>query len=212
MSTEKQKKSEAGEVFLGTLTKRARAAMERSAAGPLMCPPEPEPVDDDAELAGAAFVKTLTKAARSKLEAMPAAPPPEAAVAAGGVPRYAVVECPDGEWAQLRTFKNYEGLARRLQQLEGTDTVVWCFYGVPLSITKGPQRYLELPGGTQKVLIPMFAGGPCRLVDADLLGKLAVQEDGYIGPPELATALPVEEKVKPTGGGDDDDDDDDDDD
>ena len=75
-------------------------------------------------------------------------------------------------------------------------------------VTKGPQRYLELQGGTQKVQIPMFAGGPCRVVDADLLGKIPVEETGYIGPPELVTAIPEEEKVKPTGGGDDDDDDD----
>lgn len=209
MSTEKLKKSDAGEVFLGTLTKRARAAMERTSAGPLAAPPPAESVDDDAEAAGAAFVLTLTKAAQKALtKGRPAAPAePEVQIEGNAVPKYGIVECQDGEWAQLRTFKNAEGLARRLQQLEGQDVVVWCFYGVPLAVTKGPQRYLELPGGVQKIQVPMFEGGPCKVVDADLLGKQAVQEDGYIGPPELATAMPVEETVKPTGGGDDDDDD-----
>lgn len=201
-------KSDAGEVFLASLPAATRDALLRLGGNPLATPPPPAPEDDDDEgdAEGRAFLASLPEASRLFLTGRPPLPPPEAGLEKA-VPKYGVVESADGEWAQLRTFKNAEGLARRLQQLEGTDTVVWCFYGVGLKLTKGPQRYLELPGGRQLIQVPMYEGGPSQVVDADRLGKLAVEEAGYVGPPELATAMPVESVVKATGGGDDDDDD-----
>lgn len=201
-----KKKSEAGEQFLASVPESTRLALLGLAAGPLAVPQPPEEYDDEGDAEGRAFLASVPESTRLALLGGPPAPPLEAAVD-NAIPRYGVVESTDGEWAQMRTFKNAEGLARRLQQLEGTDTVVWCFYGVALPVTKGPQRYLDLPGGRQKIQIPMYEGGPCRVVDADLLGKLPVEEAGFVGPPELATAMPAEQLVKATGGGDDDEDD-----
>lgn len=201
-------KSDAGEVFLASLPAATRDALLRMGSDPLATPPPAEDVEDEGDAEGRAFLASLPAASREALTGLPTLPPPPEVRLDKAVPKYAVVESPDGEWAQLRTFKNAEGLARRLQQLEGTDTVVWCFYGVGLKLTKGPQRYLELPGGRQLIQVPMYEGGPSQVIDADRLGKLVVEEAGYIGPPELATAMPVESVVKATGGGDDDDDDD----
>lgn len=199
-----EKRSKAAEIFLADLTEGTQAALRHLAGGPLAPRREPEPADDEAEAAGRVFAEGLSPEARRALAGCPAGKPlhsePETATH-----RYAVVESPDGGWATLRTFRNAEGLVRRLQQLEGTDTVVWCFYGLPLGVTKGVPRYLELPNGKQMMQIPLSEGGPVPTVDADSLTKVPLQADGFLGPPELSQPKPAVTTPATAASGDDDD-------
>lgn len=109
---------------------------------------------------------------------------PEPAQTADGF-RYLLLECPDGEWSVIRSYASIEAVAKRMAQLEGTDTVVFPIWGVPLPFTKGLPRYLVLPNGRQAIQIPYKHGGPCQIVPADLLEELAIQQDGFLGPEEL---------------------------
>ena len=127
------------------------------------------------------------------------------------VVHFGLVESPDGEWLTTRLFTTAEALAKRLGQLEGTDTVVQGFVGLPLHITKGPQRYLLIPGAEKAIMIPMYEGGPCRHVSADVLDGLELQDDGFLGPKELIDTMVVEKLTcKNTPDEDDEDDEEDD--
>lgn len=210
MSDAKKVKTEAGEAFLASVSPRARAALLREAGDPLAPPRPPDPSDDDDGASGEAFLDSISPAARAALAGAAVAAPPEAAAEELGVRRYAIVESPDGEWAQVRTFKTAEGLARRVQQLEGTDTVVWCFFGVPLALSKGPQRYVELPGGRMVVSVPMYDGGPVQVLERDEIGRFDPEPTGFLGLPELARVQPLKAPAgaaPATGGGDDEEDD-----
>ena len=63
--------------------------------------------------------------------------------------------------------------------------MVWCFYGVPLRFTVGPQRYLMMPDQNTALSIPLVKGAKLVRADADLI-PLEWQEDGFVGPPYLA--------------------------
>lgn len=200
-----KKKSEAAEVFMASLSPKARAKL--CSVNTFAPAPTPESVDDDDETYGRAFVGTLSKAARSALFKGAVETQPERTVTpkmdAKGGPKYCLVESEDGEWPKLHVFKTAEAMARRLHEMEGKDVVAWAFYGVPLAITEGPQRYVVLPGNSA-VSVPMFDGGPCKVVDTDSLDNLTIEEAGYLGPPELRTAMPTAaEAVAATPGGDD---------
>jgi len=198
------KKNEAWDLLLSALSPEARAALTRTEPSPL-AGKVVTPDEDDDSVAFNKFVAQLSPEARQAFLRKPAGTPEPKVEDANA--RWGVVESTDGEWAQMRLFKTADALVRRVSQLEGTDTVVWCFYGIALQVTKGPQRYLSLPGGTQLIQVPLFEGGPAKVVDADLLGNLVFEEAGYVGPPELAESHPVTpDKVPATAGGDDDDD------
>lgn len=102
-------------------------------------------------------------------------------------PRYACVESDNGEFAKLRVFRSADALARYLAAAEGRDTVVWCFYGVPLRFTQGPTRYLFLPDGRTALTIPSSPDQPAIPVPADSV-TTPIQDDGFLGPPYLAAA------------------------
>lgn len=114
---------------------------------------------------------------------------------------FGMVEAENGEWAKMRLFPDVEALAMRLALQEGQDVVVWCFYGIPLKLSRGPQRYLMLPDGQNAVKIPMGAVGPVEFVDGSFLDSFEMQEDGFIGPPQLAEGsmpdLPAPPQAKP---------------
>jgi hypothetical protein len=100
------------------------------------------------------------------------------------VPQFCLVECPDGEWPVVKTFPTADALAQRVGELHGQDCVVWAFYGIPLRLTRGPRRHLLLPDGTA---LPATWGGAGR-VSADQFTSADVQDDGFVGPPELSAS------------------------
>jgi hypothetical protein len=204
-------KSSLWEQWVSQLSPEARQALEGRPADEL--PVErSQPPDDDEAYAYDALLNALSPEAREALEAAAHRPEPRPEEEYdGSVARYGLVECPDGDWGAMRLFKRVEGLAARVGQLEGEDVVVWAFFGLPLRLTKGPQRYLLLPNG-KAIMVPMYEGGPCKIVDAGLIDVLEVQEDGYLGPPELANNKLVHNKLEEpetthAKGGDDDDED-----
>lgn len=200
MSTPKDKvdkSAQAWQQFLGMLTPTTRSAVqELEPRSPLM-PETPVSVTDEETDNYRAFRNTLSAHASGQLEEMAVVPADEEVIEPDEkLVRYCLVECPDGDWSMVRMFKQPEGLARRIGQLEGEDMVVWAMYGIPLRITKGPQRYLMLPDGQTALTIPVIEGGPVKQVDADLLDSLELQDDGYIGPPELAHAHAITQQKK----------------
>jgi hypothetical protein len=194
MNSKKDKQTQAWETWTDTLTAKAKAALQR--VEPSRLPVETSPRSDDEEAdAYASFRDSLTGKAQEWLDAgVDTEPKPDEEVDTS-VARWGLVEAPDGEWATMRLFKTPEGLAKRIASLEGQDVVVAAFFGLPLQVTRGTQRYLILPGGQQAVMIPIYAGGPCKLVPANVLDSLEIQDDGFLGPPELANTLLVSDKL-----------------
>lgn len=202
MSTEQQ--SQATRVwddFLAQMSPTVQAAFRREPAAVEV------DADDDSALAD------LGPLARQGLEGLSEKPQVEEIDAS--IAKFHLVECADGEWATVSTFKVPEGMVRRLADLEGQDTNVWAFYGVPLIISRGPQRYVCLPDGKHAMTVPPYAGGPVKIVDITLLTGIKPQDDGYMGPPELAVVHiervpPKPKHVRRGPMGDDDEDDEDD--
>ena len=190
------KQHEAWKVFVSDLSEAARKYLNHTE--PTILPIEAAPQRDDESADGYhQFRKELSPAAREWLDAqVDTVLRPEDEIDAS-VARYCVVEGPDGGWPTARLFKTPEALARRISQLDGTDMVIWCFFGIPIHLTRGPQRYLLLPGGQDAIMIPLIEGGPCKIVPADLLENLELQDDGFLGPPELANTEMIEAKLEP---------------
>jgi len=216
------KQAQAWEFWQASLSPAARKALDEPEP-PALPVSSPAASADDEEDAYAELCERLSVQAREALDqAEPAAPSSPDTIERPDqlLARPCLVESPNGDWATLRVFKTMEGLARRIGDLEGSDTVVWAVFGVPMRLTKGPQRYLLLPDGENAIMVPMYSGGPVKKVEASLLEGLEMQEDGFIGPYELANTKVVSAKLEnqqpaPAKGkesSDDDDDDDDDDD
>ncbi len=187
-------KRTAEDVWAAALAKLTPAAQATAATWnerdhPLATAPPPDDGDEDRQ----AFDRVVAKypIVAERLAAMTPAAAPSPAPDLTQV-RYGVVESPDGEWPVTRLFKTPEGLATHLGRLEGSDTSVACFYGVPLPITKGPQRYLLLPDGANVVEIPLHTTADPRVVSADAIRTAAIEENGFLGPPELATTRETE--------------------
>lgn len=106
--------------------------------------------------------------------------------------RFGCVECESGEFPIVRLFKTADALARHIGKLEGRDVSVVPFYGSYLRISAGRQRYMQLPDGESLILVPRDGIGAATIVDADLV-DFEWQEDGFIGPPELAASSKLEE-------------------
>ena len=192
------KSAQAWQSFLGMLTPSAKCEVQRlEPKSPLSPAPPVSDFTDEETDQYHAFRKTLTGLATGQLDDIAGPDEADEAVEPNEkLARYCLIECPDGDWSMVRMFKTPDGLARRIGQLEGEDMVVWAMFGIPLRITKGPQRYLLLPDGMTALTIPVVVGGPVKEVEADLLDQLELQDDGYLGPPELAQAHTIAQEQK----------------
>lgn len=186
------KSRQAWDAFVATLSTDARLAANTNAAQALSLSPVAIPEDCDDEFQR--FRSSLSTSAREALDRLAGAPPSEAEPSVTVQPSYCLVESPDGGWATMRLFRTPEALAQRVGQLEGSDTVVWAVYGVPIPITTGMQRYLHLPDGQTSIMVPPYDGGPCRQVRTDLVEGLQIQFDGYVGPRELSETPSIPER------------------
>lgn len=189
MSKDKPKPDQ-WQLFLQAVTPTTKARLVASAKvpRPLDVPPPPQLRGEEHD-DYAAFFASLPPGAAEQVNGMAdtakdAEPEPDVNEA-----RYGIVECPDGEWAQIKLVRSVAALANRMSVLEGQDVVAWVFYGVPLQFTKGPQRYLRLPDGRHALKLPMYGNGPYEVVDVAEMEKIDLQEDGYLGPPQLAEGL-----------------------
>lgn len=111
-----------------------------------------------------------------------------------GVVRYGLVECESGEYPVVRLFKSADAMARHLGKLEGRDVCAAAFYGYFLKIGRGPARLLQLPWRKALIAVPRDGLGPIHHVGADLV-EFDWQEDGFLGPPDLANSAALEEKL-----------------
>lgn len=101
--------------------------------------------------------------------------------------RYGVVIVHSGEFPVVKLAKTPEQLARLLSSLEGQDVCVACFHGNFLPVTTGPVRHLLV--GKRAYVVPRRGDSVVvtRPLD-DLLDDLVIQEDGFLGPEELANS------------------------
>lgn len=183
------------EYFLASLPASTSKALSTGSAA-LVQPVEAEVIPDEAMDLYAAFLATLPQSAREQLQQKSPTPPPEAAVDLRTA-QFFILECTDGAWPVVKTCRSAEALAKRISELEGTDTVVVPLYGLPMQFTKGPQRYLFLPGRKKAIQVPMYKGGPIKTVTADLLNGMEIQKDGYLGPDELVQGIDLDEELVP---------------
>jgi hypothetical protein len=172
------------EAFKQTLTEQTRRRLEEDPLAPAA-----PPLSDDEE-AFERLVAELTPEAQAyvRAHALPRAP--------AVVAQYCLVECPDGEWPVVKSFPTADALAQRIGELEGKDCVLSAFHGIPLRFTRGPRRHLLLPDGTA---LPVTWAGAGR-VPAAQFTSADVQDDGFVGPPELsagARRAPTEFDVPP---------------
>lgn len=197
MSTPKDKNAAAWQQFMSMLTPRCKTEVQNTECTSVLSTNTPDDTIEDEETAQyMAFRATLSAAAAEQLDALFGDSEDDSVEVNDKLARYCLIECPDGGWSTVRMFKNKEDLARRLGRLEGEDMVVWAMFGVPLRLTKGPQRYLLLPDGMTALTIPIIEGGPVKTIEADLLDQIELQDDGYVGPPELAQAHTVADEDK----------------
>lgn len=106
------------------------------------------------------------------------------------VPGYWVVEQEEGENPTRKNFRNnVKALAEYLAKLKDKDVFVHIFYGVPLHFTKEPNRTLLLLDNTAVQFQPIV-----RMLKG-LTDAVEVQEDGFMGPPELQMLVPLTKKT-----------------
>lgn len=193
------RQTNAWDVFVAGLSPGARAVLNSDTVDPLLREP-PDSAEDDETAAYAAALLKLSPDAGAVLSHVAAAARPPQVVA--GKARFCLVEIPDGQWPKLRAYKSADALARRLQVLNDQDVSVWCYYGIPLKVSKDQPRYLELPNGYQFVTVPPFAGVPPTTVDAAAVGDVEWETRGYLGPAYLAEVQPTAaDEVPATAGG-----------
>lgn len=147
-----------------------------------------------------AFAAALSGKAREVIAVVAdGPPPPPAETCKEAAKRFGAVVSENGEFAQLIMFKDADALAKYLGAAEGDDKVVWCFHGVPLRFTVGPQRYLMLPDGETALAVPVTVGAKILRVEADLIGT-DFQEDGFVGPAYLANTDGLQTEAPPEPG------------
>jgi hypothetical protein len=98
-------------------------------------------------------------------------------------PAFCIVVCPDGEIPQLHTCHSAEEVAERMKALLDDDAYAFPFLGIPLPFTEAPSRVLFLPDDTA---VPINAEGRAAIDAAeDHAEDIILQDDFYVGPPEL---------------------------
>lgn len=196
------KQKEAWIAFAAGLSPLANSALTRDEASPIA---QVTATPDDEDVAAYnAVLEGLSPLARAALTKTGnyVAPRPVSTDRA----RYCVVEAFDGDWPRLRVYRTPEAMAKRVQKLLGKDVSVYCYFGIPLKVSVGPDRFVELPNGYQAIDVPAFPGvaPKIREIDTDTVWE----ERGYVGPSYLATVQPTEaEEVPSTAGGTEDDED-----
>lgn len=190
--SKKESKPDPFAELMSSLSPRAATLATLEPAHPLATVSDTAPSDPENE-EFSDFCAGLSPAIQQQIEAD--VPPPDKVEPDVNAARYCIIEGPDGEFPHLHGYSTPKACAERLRELEGKDTVVHVVYGIPLRITVGPQRYLLLPDGQQAIQVPMIPNGPAKLLDASLIEDMEIQEDGFLGPPELIDT--PQEKRKP---------------
>ncbi len=103
--------------------------------------------------------------------------------------RYGVVIVHSGEFPVVKLVKTPGRLAQLLGDLAGQDVCVACFRGRFLPVTAGPRRFVLL--GDQAVSLPLPGEEPQVVTLDALLDDLTIQEDGFLGPEELANTREI---------------------
>lgn len=147
-------------------------------------PSSPRPSGDEGGEAYERWLSLLPGVAARRLDGGATVEEAEAGGPDAVEPRYGLCESEDGQLPVLRMFSTPEALARRLAELEGRDVVAWAFFGRPLAFTRGPIRHVELPDGSA-IKVPFPPGAVPERVEA-LPAGAEVQDDGFLGPPELS--------------------------
>lgn len=148
----------------------------------------------------AAFVSALPAKAQKAVSSVTDGPPPRPEeTCKEEAKRFGCVECDNGEFPKMRLFKDAESLAKYLGSVEGQDKAVWCFHGVPMRFTTGPQRYLFMPDGETAMTVPIVPGAKIHRIEADLIGT-ELQEDGFVGPSYLANTDGLQVEAPPEPG------------
>ncbi len=119
-------------------------------------------------------------------------------------PRWCICEMPEGDFPRVKMYPKIEPLVRRLGELEGQETAVWVFYGIPLRFTlpygKSRGRFLFLPGEIEALSIPKSEHDKPERVSAELLGHMEWQDDGWLGDPSFSEGVAEDYfvgKIKP---------------
>lgn len=190
----KEAKPKPQETFFSNLSEKAQQALSGKSS-----PIEYEPLAPDMELSPNAL-----SALRAPIE--------NSIVPDQLIARYGCVVMAAGEYPVLHLFTTQTALVNFISEKEGQDVAISLFYGLPILMTKGPNRYLVLPGGTQAICIPRNPVKKVQMVDATLLDSVEIQEDGFLGPEAFITTYQdraVKEDEEPMPGEEDDDDDED---
>jgi len=106
----------------------------------------------------------------------------------GRKPKYCLALQKDGEWLALKIFPDLDTMVARLKELEGTDTVAIPFLGIPLPLTKGPERLVMLPDNSA------VRARDGKVIE-EIHDEVTLQDDWFLGPPELSivTSRPDDE-------------------
>ena len=102
---------------------------------------------------------------------------------------WCVCEMPEGDFPRVRVFGDFEAMTRHISKLEGEEVSVWVFYGTPISLTQSDKdgfRYLLTSRREAfRLSLSQSATEPVVSVARDQVSSLNIQEDGWLGDPNL---------------------------
>ena len=160
--------------WIGSLSPATQCQLDESATA--------APADEEGGRPFDELRQHLSPAARQTLDGN--LPEDESELPEGRGLGFCMIECEEGEFPALRIFRTLNGLVERIRSQDGKDIVVWPFLGIPLPFSKGPNRVLLLP--SDKAITISETQTHVELREEDL----EIQEDGFLGPPELSIAAP----------------------
>ena len=115
---------------------------------------------------------------------------------------WCVCEMPEGDFPRVRVFGEFEAMTRHISKLEGEEVSVWVFYGTPISLTQPDKdgcRYLltsrrEAFRLSSRQSVTEIAVSVAR----DQVNSLNIQEDGWLGDPNLTESTNANYYIRET--------------
>ena len=118
-------------------------------------------------------------------------------------PRWCLCEVPEGEQPISRMYKKLDTMLAYIGSLEGKDVHVWCFYGVPMRMTRPllqkksgmAVRYVLLPGEYEAVSVPKNSqlpserGSATKMLGVKNVSDIDWQDDGFLGDVQLKKSV-----------------------
>jgi len=111
-------------------------------------------------------------------------------------------EMPEGDFPRVRVFGDFDTMVRHVSKLEGEEVSVWVFYGTPVSLTQPDKdgfRYLLTSRQEAfRLSSRQSVAEPAVSVAREQVSGLNIQEDGWLGDPNLTESTNANYYIRET--------------